>query len=266
MVVSKDSMTLYKELLDICSDEISGFLSNATKYDTFLNLDSFNINCYEEMYKNCKKIYPRQFFFKKIPELEQECKKCWKFFLNPRNKSIKGLDIRMGQKFEVGLGQFLESKGFKYKKGDDKNKRYPDNAILSDKNKLLAFYEVKYHQAPFVKTYQYRKGRECYEGSLTLDYEKIRKQIELINNEVKVPVFYMHWVDFPCIKGLFVQSSSETGNIMNNGKEFNRKEREGDYSKGKKVGYTDKFYPSILEMMEFSEFLNLLTNLKVGNE
>lgn len=262
MVFMDISMKLYKELLGMCSEDISSYLDNVLKYDTILTLNDFNIRCYNTMYKNCKEICPRQSFFKDIPELEEECKKCWKFFLNPRNKSIKGLDIRMGQKFEEALGVFLESKGFIFEKGDNKNKKYPDNAILSEKRKLLALYEVKYHQAPFVKTFQYRKGRECYEGSLTLDYEKIQKQIELINKEVKIPVFYIHWVDFPCIKGLFCQTSDETSIIMKKGIEFDRKEREGDYSKGRKVGYTVKFYPSILEMMEFSEFLDRITELK----
>ncbi|WP_129582695.1 hypothetical protein [Methanolobus psychrotolerans] len=218
------------------------------------------------MYKINDQVVPRHSFFENIPQLEDECKKCWKYFLNPRNKSVKSLDVQMGKNFEEKLGLFFEKKNFIFKKGDNKNKKYPDNAICSLNGDILAYYEVKYHQAPFVKAYNFNPGRECYEGSVTLDYAKVKKQLEIIKNEIDVPVYYVHWIDFPCIKGIFYQSAADTELFLNKGIEYDRKEREGDFRNNKKVGYTKKFYPSLYSMKTFEDLCMELSNLRDLND
>jgi hypothetical protein len=180
--------------------------------------------------------------------------------LNQRNQSVKGLDVQLGKKFEIVFEKFLKSKGLEVERGDLQNRRYPDY-VISKNGKKIAYYELKYHQAPFVFTYKLRPGRECYEGSITLDHKKVETQLDLINKEIDVPVFYVHWVDFPCIKGIFCQSAKDVQEIIKQGIEYNRGVREGDFSYGKKVGHTEKFYPSILEMMNFSEFLKIVEDL-----
>ena len=47
------------------------------------------------------------------------------------------------------------------------------------------------------------------------------------------------------------------------GEEFNREEREGDFSKdGKKKGYTEKFYAKLLEMGSFDELIDKFQDMK----
>jgi len=253
------SQELYIRLLNECS-EIKEFMKKTSQYHSFLTHSAFNMQCEEKMFE-CG-IIPRQQYFKQIPGLENECKKCWAFYLNPRNKSIKQYDIIYGKKFEFAFLEFLNKSTIPSAKADRKNAILPDNLIFNKIGKVLAYYEVKYHNAPFVWRYKYTEGRECYEGSITMDYEKVKNQMEKVRKLTKLPVFYLHWVDFPCIKGVFYMTLEDTQKKLKLGIEFKRKGREGDYiisEKGKKkVGYQNKFYPSILEMKNLEHFINLL--------
>lgn len=260
MQENSSSIALYQQLLADQSEEILAYLQNVATNETVAKFSEFNNTCYKNMYENNKEIHPRPFFFQDIGELETECKKCWKFFLNQRNQSIKGLDVQLGKKFEIVFAKYLKNRGIDVERGDLQDRKYPDY-VISKNGKKIAYYELKYHQAPFVFTYKLRPGRECYEGSITMDHKKIETQLEIIK-DLEVPVFYIHWVDFPCIKGIFCQSSKDVEEIIKEGIEYNRDEREGDFAKGRKVGHTEKFYPSLLKMMEFSEFLKIIKNLK----
>jgi len=256
--MSENNKNLYLLLLKEVS-KIRDLMKNTKQYPTFLTYSEFNARCNEEML--IKEIKPRQDFFEMIPGLKEECNQCWKFYLEPRNKSIKNLDVVYGNQFELAFIAFLSKLSINSAKADTKNKILPDNLILDKKNNILAYYEVKYHNAPFVMRYKFSKGRECYEGSLTLDFEKVQKQIKEIRSITDLPVLYLHWIDFPCIKGIFYMTLEETNQILKEGIEFERKKREGDFveskGKNKKVGYLSKFYPSILKMKSLEEFINL---------
>lgn len=250
---------LYIELLKDVAN-IKSFAAETTQYQSFLTFSEFNEKCAISMLSN--NIVPRHNFFQKIPLLEAECKRCWKFYLNPRNKSIKQYDVIYGQKFENAFIRFLNRISIKSNKADIKDKVLPDNQILNKKGEIVVFYELKYHNAPFVLRYQTSDGRECYEGSITLDYIKVQNQIKAIKRKTDKPVLYVHWVDFPCIKGVFFMSLSDTERELVRGIEFVRQERQGDYvvrgSNTKKVGYTQKFYPSLLKMCDFETLVSYL--------
>jgi len=141
--------------------------------------------------------------------------------------------------------------------------------ILGQDKGILAYFEVKYHNAPFVTAIN-KINRYCYEGSATLDYNKIIKQLELIDSELDRPTFYLHWIDYPCLKGIFFETSEQVKDYLyQSGEEFERKEREGDfkivneeYSIIKKVGYTKKFYSPLLQMGTFEEFVKIINDMK----
>lgn len=249
------SQQLYIQLLNECG-EIIDLMKNTTQYYSFLTFSEFNVKCEEKMLNSIVQL--RKNFFSQIPLLEEECKKCWKFYLNPRNSSVKQYDVIYGKKFELSFIEFLNKLSIASEKADKKNAVLPDNKI-TDKNRAdIAYYEVKYHNAPFVFCFKYNKGRECYEGSVTLDYEKVKTQIQKIRELTNLPVYYLHWIDFPCIKGVFFNTLDETKEQLKLGVNFQRKQREGDFSnKGKKVGYLKKFYPSLLDMKDLAAFINL---------
>ena len=104
----------------------------------------------------------------------------------------------------------------------------------------------------------YMTGRHCYEGSTTLDYKKIKKQLELIdNNELDAPVFYVHWIDYPCLKGVFYETSEQVKAFFESGEaEFSRAIREGDNQKSKNSIYLKKKYSPLLNMGDFDSLLN----------
>jgi hypothetical protein len=91
----------------------------------------------------------------------------------PRNKSHMILDLQMGQFFENILIKYInEVVKIPAMHGDKSNKRYPDCMILGKDKGILAYFEVKYHGAPFISALQ-KMNRYCYESSTTLDVNKI---------------------------------------------------------------------------------------------
>ena len=252
------SQELYIALLTK-ANEIKDFMKNTPQYHSYLQFSNFNMICEKTIFEQGLK--PRQEYFHIILGLEEECKECWKFYLNPRNKSIKKYDVLYGKKFETIFADFLNDIGIKSGKADAKNTVLPDNFISNDEDKPIAYYEVKYHNAPFVWAYRYQPGRECYEGSITLDYEKVQKQIETIRGITDLPVYYLHWVDFPCIKGIYYMDLEDTRKAMEDGIAYARKAREGDYitvnMDTKQVGYQNKFYPSLLHMKNLEQFVSM---------
>ena len=134
--------------------------------------------------------------------------------------------------------------------------------ILGNDKGILCYFEVKYHGAPFIQAINKIK-RYCYEGSATLDYEKVKNQIELIESELDRPTFYLHWIDYPCLKGIFFETSEQVKSYLYQSNiEFEREVREGDYKIVNKVGYTTKIYSPLLQMGSFEEFINIIQDMK----
>ena len=124
--------------------------------------------------------------------------------MNPRNKSNKKMDVILGQQFEYLLIDFFkDKKGIISEKADKSYKNYPDNLVRDSSNQIVCYYEVKFLTAPFLLTYKVRPGRECYEGSTTLDIaKKIKAQREIVEM-LDEPTYYVYWLDYPCLKGIF---------------------------------------------------------------
>jgi len=265
------SEELYKGLIRFGKDRIVDFFKNVSLFDSQFIYSDLNKECYTYMYDEIGTIDnypPRQSFYKTIPSLEDECKKCWKYFLKPRNKSIKGLDIQLGKLLEEIFIEYLKTLRINIIRADLKNRRYPDLLLLDSSKEIIGYIELKYHAAPFVMTYKIRPGRECYEGSVTIDKKKVENQLKIIYSELDRPVFFVHWIDFPCIKGIFFQTSDQLLEIFNsNPDEHYRKHREGDFDKKKdgtikKVGYFEKVYPSLTEMGNFENLINIINQNK----
>lgn len=261
------SEELYRGLLYFGKERIDEFFKNVTLFESQFKYTDINTDCYSNMYEGqeiAEKYPARQGFFEKIPNLEGECKKCWKYFLQPRNKFVKGLDIQLGKLIEEIFIDYCKTLGINIVRADLKDRRYPDLLLLDRSKEIIGYIELKYHAAPFVMTYKMRPGRECYEGSITLDKEKITKQLKIIYSELDRPVFFVNWVDFPCMKGIFYQTSEQLHDILLSGSdEYYRKQREGDFEERKdgtikKVGYLEKIYPSLIEMGSFEELIKTI--------
>jgi len=205
---------------------------------------------------------PRQDFWPKIEGLKDACTSCWSFYLNPRNNSVKSLDIRLGKNFESEFMGFLRTKGFQTIRGDIERKNFPDVAIVRQDQQPACYLELKYLTAPYVKIFKFVRGRECYEGSTTLDTgKKIAAQRKIVETEITVPVFYTYWIDYPCIKGVFFMESHDVYQHIDSvqGTEWVRKERTGDFIETKqgrlRVAHLNKVYLPLLRMGNFEELL-----------
>lgn len=256
---------LYEELLASCKERFGEFFANVPVFENQFTWSDFNDKCYEAMYVN--NTYENIAEVKKlkelIPELKDICKKCGEFYIPARNKSIPKYDVLLGKQHEEVFMEFLTAKlGAKTERADLQNRSLPDCKILKPDGNAAAYFELKFHGAPFVRAL-YLTGRYCYEGSATLDYNKIKKQLELIyNNELDAPVFYVHWIDYPCLKGVFYETSDQVKNFLESGEaEFSRKFREGDNQKTKKSVYLKKKYSPLLNMGDFDSLLNELQKL-----
>ena len=261
----KSSEELYKDLVDFSKDGLKLFTNNVSTYPTQFSFSKLNENCDIKMHlKGQEEVKPRKQFFKDIPELEQECPRCWKYYLNPRNKSVSILDIQLGKKFQKALMAFLNSKqpnNIICEPADVSDKKFPDLKLTKDGNAVL-YIELKYQSAPLILAYrQPGKYRECYEGSAALDVKKLKQQWELKQSgKLDAKMVYVYWLDFPCIKGLFFMTLEEMWTFFNNeALVFKRKIREGDYSKeGKVVSEINKIHPSLYQMHSFIELFELM--------
>ncbi len=263
---------LYEDFIKTKQEEIFDFFKNVKLHEQQFSYSEFNNDCYKRMYQDNHQdsIKTVKQLKEEIPDLSMTCKNCADYFMIQRNRSIKGLDVQMGKFLENILIDFLNKNlHIKAMHADNSNKRYPDCMILGSDKGILCYFEVKYHGAPFIQAINKIK-RYCYEGSATLDYEKVRNQIELIESELDRPTFYLHWIDYPCLKGLFFETSEQVKSYLYQSNiEFEREVREGDYKIVNdsykivnKVGYTTKIYSPLLQMGSFEEFINIIQDMK----
>ncbi len=194
-----------------------------------------------------------------IPSLAETCKQCAAFYLPARNKSIPKYDVILGKQHEEALMHFLEEKlGTAVVRADLENRSYPDCKVLRDDGSVAAYFELKFHGAPFISALSLT-GRYCYEGSATLDHKKIEKQLQLMEEGMDAPVFYVHWLEYPCLKGIFFETSQQVkAYLASQHAVFSRAKREGDLQKSKQAVYLKKMYSPLLSMGSFESFLETL--------
>jgi len=258
-----NSLELFHELLTLC-DDIIDFTEKSKTFPGQFEFNKLNEKCYSKIYKGMKEVIPRKDLFTSIEDLDKQCSACWKFYLAPRNKSVKIFDLHLGKKFEKKILEFLKSKGVDCRTGDKENKMFPDNVVYQGDEKK-AYLEIKYQSAPWIFAFREKDtNRECYEGSTALDIKKLKQQQELVDEgKITVPVYYVYWLDFPCVKGIFFISLEDMHNFYKNeAKIFDRKEREGDFKvvngQKKKISATAKIHPSLFNMKSFEELLEVL--------
>lgn len=255
---------LYEELLDSCRERFAAFFHNVSLFENHFQWHAYNAECYEWMYSSNEKTAVRTVKELKaaIPELAPLCKKCGTFFIPARNKSIPKYDVIMGNQLEEALMEFLSEKlRAKTCRADLENRSLPDCKILKPNGDVAAYFEVKFHGAPFVLALT-KTGRYCYEGSATLDYKKIEKQLSLIDAGLDAPVFYVHWIEYPCLKGVFYETSDQVKQFIRERHEtFDRERRAGDDQKSTGAVYLKKMYSPLLEMGDFDSFLTELESL-----
>lgn len=258
-------MQLYKNLLEYATPRINEFCKNAKLFENSFSWSSFNEQCYCDMYDN--NYYPNVCTVKELKEKNAElrdiCKKCGSYYMNPRNKSIVIYDVMFGKMLEDVIIDFMKEKlHINAVHGDTSNKKYPDCMVLGPDKGIVAYFEVKYHAAPFISAIN-KINRYCYEGSATLDYKKIVKQLEIIDSDIERPVFYLHWIDYPCIKGIFFETSEQVKDyIYNPDSIFERERREGDNAKNPESIYLHKIYSPLLKMGTFEEFVDIINEMR----
>lgn len=255
---------LYKELISFCEhhkEEIESKFQRAHQFD------SINEECYKKMFweqRYTSAPLAPKILKESILGLTELYREKSAYYMNPRNKYRKGLDIQLGQWYEKALKMFFESKGIDVVK---KGFPYPDYEV-SVNGKVVAYYELKFIEAPFVSasskikdTYPYTTPRYDYEASLTLDTgNKLIRQREKIESELLpngVNVHYIWWFDCFHIKGVFTMPAAEVFDYYDhlNGDVHTRKEREGDKEAHQETG---KIYPPLLNMGTLSEYIKLI--------
>ena len=248
---------LYQELLDSCRARFDEFFQNVPIFNNQFMWNEYNNACYRLMYSENQEdnIATVKELKSKIPELTDLCKQCGSFFIPARNKSLPKYDVIMGQQHEEALMKFLSQKlNTEVCRADLEDRSMPDCKVLKSDGTVAAYFEVKFHGAPFVCALQ-KTGRYCYEGSATLDYKKIEKQLGIIER-LDAPVFYVHWIEYPCLKGVFYETSDQVKQyIAEQHETFEREKREGDDMKSAKAVYLKKMYSPLLQMKDFESFV-----------
>lgn len=256
---------LYKELIAFCEKHQNEI---ETKFQRHHHFGVINEACYQQMYleqRNTAAPLPPKYFKDNIPGLTELYREKSAFYMNPRNKYKKGLDIQLGQWYEKALQLFFFSKGIDVKK---KGFPFPDYEV-SVNGKIAGYYELKFIEAPFITanikikdTYPYDSTRYDYEASLTLDTgDKLAGQREKIEKEILtkgIPAHYIWWFDCFHIKGVFAMAAEAVFDYYDHlsGDLHVRKEREGDAEAHQELG---KIYPPLLNMIPLSEYINQIT-------
>jgi hypothetical protein len=259
-------MEHFEKLLLINKAKIEKFFNNVSLFDGQFSVTDFNRKCFKEMY--ISNTYDDNFQSRAVKELKEiipglkdVCKKCGSYYMIPRNCSHIKYDVLMGQFFENIIIDYLDTElKINCEHGDKSNKKYPDCMVLGKDRGIIAYFEVKYHGAPFIKALQNVK-RFCYESSATLDYDKVIRQLEIIESDLDRPVFYLHWIDYPCIKGIFFETSEQVKNELYVEKQFKRADRVGDLEKSSNTIYKNKIYSRLLNMGTFDEFIETLKGI-----
>lgn len=264
----ENDIKLYSELVSFCNNHAKDIETNFSRK---LDFNDFHIECYEKMFYNNRFASepPTVKSLKdQINGLSSAYKEAAKYYLNPRNKYKKGLDIQLGQWYEKALQLFLKEKELIIKKNGFP---FPDLEISDNNGNILAYFELKYIEAPFlyannkiINTYPYNSVRYDYEASLTLDTgDKLMKQREKMEELEKkgVPIHFVWWFDCFHIKGIFAMSSHDVFNYYDKvGNIHTRNVREGDLDT---LQETTKIYPPLLEMITFEEYLRILNSAKI---
>lgn len=261
---------LYQELLDVCHARFADFFRNNPIFSNQFSWSGYNDECYRLMYSGNREdnIAPVSELKKQIPELEELCSECRSFFIPARNQSLPRYDVIMGNQFEGVLMEFLMHKlCAPVCRADEEDLHMPDCQVLKPDGTTAAYFEVKFHGAPFVCAWQ-KTGRYCYEGSATLDYKKIKNQLEIIER-LEAPVFYVHWIEYPCLKGIFYETSKQLKQYVavaeQNEQMFERKKRRGDEMKSEEAVYLKKIYPPLLQLKDFESFVEEISALLKSN-
>ena len=250
---------LYKELVKFCNANKAAI---ETKFDRKVEFTDFNEQCFLEMYVNIKNepnpIAPL-LLKQRVEGLKDLYLKMGFRFLAKRNNMTKGLDVQLGQWYEKAFRMFLATKGIAAQK---KGFPFPDFQVGVEKVK--AYYELKYIEAPFINanhvvknTYPYTTSRYDYECSLTLDTGKKllnqREKIELDLSNGETPCFYIWWFDAPHLKGIFYMNSKEVFDYWDNVDTLHiREARKGDELDHQERG---KIYPPLLKMNSLSSLI-----------
>lgn len=265
----QEDILLYREIVGFCNEHATEIES---KFSRQLSFTAFHEKCYEVIFYNNRHtdVPPVVKDLKeKVPGLKEAYAEAARYYLKPRNRYRKGLDIQLGQWYEKALRMFLATKGLVVKK---KGFPFPDLEVSSPNGEILAYFELKYIESPFLhanskikNTYPYNTTRFDYEASLTLDTgEKMSKQRENMEEleEQGFPVHFLWWFDCFHIKGIFAMTAHDVYDFYDHvGNLHERKTREGDSESHQEVG---KIYPPLLEMTTFNEYLDLLDSLKSG--
>lgn len=228
-----------------------------------------NIESYKQMYLNQRKSSPDD-LKEYIYDLENTCKECKSFHRTKTQSYNHSKNVATGIFLEHKFLNFLNERiNFNAEltttfqlvdfKGNeipqDKIKIFPDISILDEQRYLVAFIELKYHSAPFIKAKDYT-GYYCYEGSLSMDVLKVKNQLNQLNQHFpETPTFYLHWIDFPCIKGFFIESSFQVTESLENPVLFSKATQYNEKKTNAHKFYTD-FY-TLTTLDEFINFLNL---------
>lgn len=260
---------LYCKFLEQANPIILEFTKHYPKHETQFHFNKINKKSIEVMYyelRKTKQIIPRPDLFNRIKGLQKTCSSCYSFYMTPRNHSAKFLDIKLGKKLEDVFINFLNGEGISARRTENKPLNYPDIEILNSEKQVVAYCEFKYLSAPFLIIYKKIPGRDCYEGSNTLDVgEKIQRQRVLVETNINVPVYYVYWLDYPCVKGIFYMTAKQVYDYIDSveGVQYDRKERSGDFIKtkdgsSKKLAETKKVYLPLFSMEILDNLMNEL--------
>jgi hypothetical protein len=256
------SLDYYRELLSLSAGvaaQLKQALAGIIHPTALAAPTGLNGECYRQMVTGlhgAAEAPARDTIQSQLAGLSAACQGCVPFFLRQRSALDKKQDVVTGARFELPFRDFLRNHGLDAFLANDIDMDLPDVGVRNSAGQVRALLELKYHNAPFIRARQFvGADTECYDGSLTVDVGKCRKQFAKATTIYPgAAILLVHWVDFPCLKCiLWDKMETALGEVV-----YERRHRSGDYREGYQVGWTKKTYHRVRYLRDFASLLETL--------
>lgn len=134
-------------------------------------------------------------------------------------------------------------------KWEPNKQKYPKYMLLGSDKGILAYIEFFYHQ------FKSEVEKDCcFQYGICHEFDEVVRRIQLVDSDLDRPVFYIHYVDYPEIKGIFFETTEVIKDCLLT------KSNPIITRQGKRY-----YFSSLLEMGCFDELMEILSDLKKNN-
>ncbi len=209
--------------------------------DTFYWTDlNFTIKRIDEMTNKGERGVSAEQLFKNKRFIEEVCQ------LGESGITDSYINEKIGDVFS----EFVKKKyRLNISKWEPNKSDYPRYMLLGTDKGILAYAEFFYH-----RSLEIIDDEICYEYGICHEVSNLIRKVSLIYSDLDRPTFYIHFVDYPNLKGIYFETTEQIIDSL-----FNERNHVITFNNGK------YYFSNLLEMGEFNEIIEIFYDLKKNN-